>query len=380
MPILGGAKLVGKAGSYNIGVIEMQTDDKDGFPGATYSVVRVNKDVLEKSYIGFIATNASPGRGASSQAYGADFLYRTDRFMKSQNLEFGGYLAENRAEDVHHGNRAGRVLMNLPNDAYSVSLLYHAVGANYNPETGFVRRRDIRQHHAEFILSPRLGVLGIKKLHFMPLSMDYYTNSGSRLVTRTTNFQPFGVEFNSGDSAELNISGTYELVDTPFERFRGKMKVPAGIHTWWDYEFEVVTSENRPFNLGIHAHTGTFYYGDRDYVMTQLGMKTSKYYSLSADYTMQRITMAGNRFDILDFGTRIGVNFTPRLTASSLVQYNNETRNVNMNFRLHYIPKIGSDIYFVYNHLWDEEDDFRTLQNTGVFKIAYLFQYWRAVA
>jgi len=375
MPILGGAKLVGKAGAYNIGVIEMQTDDKDGYSGANYSVIRVKKDVLEKSYVGFIATNASPGRGSSNQAYGADFLYRTDRFLSDQNFEFGGYLAQNRAEGVRHGTRAGRVLMNLPNDAYSVSLLYHAVGANYNPETGFVRRRDIRQHHAEFMLTPRPGIPGVKKLLFTPLSMDYYTDTGTRLVTRTTNFRPLGIEFNSGDAVEVNISGSYELVERPFERFRGKMKVPAGVHTWWDYEFEVTTSENRPFNLGIHSHTGTFYNGDRDWVMTQLGMKTSKYYSLSADYTMQRVTMGGNRFDIHDVGTRIGINITPRLTANSLIQYNNDTGKVNLNFRLHYIPKVGSDIYFVYNHLWDEEDDFRTLQNTGVCKIAYLVQY-----
>jgi hypothetical protein len=48
---------------------------------------------------------------------------------------------------------------------------------------------------------------------------------------------------------------------------------------------------------------------------------------------------------------------------------------VNLNFRLHYIPRVGSDIYLVYNHLWDEEDRFRTVQNTGVFKVSYPVQF-----
>ena len=372
VPILGGAKLVGKAGSYNIGVIEMQTDHEGSSPSTNFSIVRVKKDVLEKSYIGFIATNVSPHGGHTSQAYGVDFLYRTDRFLKNQNLEIGGYGAENRSPDVHHGNHAGRVLMNLPNDTYNVSLLYHAVGANFTPETGFVQRRDIRQYYTEFELTPRPGIRGIKKLLFMPLGLDYYTDPNSRLLTRATNFRPFGVEFNSGDSFEFNVYDSYEYVNEAIERFRGKMNIPVGLYRWWDYEFEVNTSESRPYSLGIHMHTGDFYNGKRDWVMTEWGMKTSKFYSLFADVEYQRISMNGERFNVRDYGARIAVNFTPRLTTSSLIQYNNESGEVNLNFRLHYIPKVGSDVYLVYNHLWDEEDRFRTIQNTGVFKITYL--------
>ena len=110
-------------------------------------------------------------------------------------------------------------------------------------------------------------------------------------------------------------------------------------------------------------------------VYSELGIRTSKYYSLSGDFSFERITMNGRRFDVQDYGTNIGINFTSRLTTSSLIQYNNETRKVNLNFRLHYIPKIGSEVYLVYNHLWDEEDRFRTIQNTGVFKVAYMVRY-----
>lgn len=46
-----------------------------------------------------------------------------------------------------------------------------------------------------------------------------------------------------------------------------------------------------------------------------------------------------------------------------------------LNFRIHYIPKIGSDVYVVYNQFWDEEDDFITLQNTGMLKVDYLFRF-----
>ena len=53
----------------------------------------------------------------------------------------------------------------------------------------------------------------------------------------------------------------------------------------------------------------------------------------------------------------------------------NKTNNANMNFRIHYIPKIGSDVYVVYNQLWDEEDDYRTISTTGMLKVDYLFRF-----
>jgi hypothetical protein len=375
IPILAGARLVGKAGSCNIGAIEMQTDEKNGYPSTNYGVIRVKKDVLEKSYVGFIATNAAQGRGRSNGAFGADFLYRTDRFMKKQNFEFGGYAAKNFAPGVHYGNNAGRVFVNLPNDLYSAYVLYHAVGKAYHPDTGFVRRGDIRQYHADFSFTPRPGIWGIKKLLFMPFSLNYYTNSGTRLVTRTTDFRPFGVEFESGDIVQLNAYGSYDFVNKAISRFKGNMNIPVGVYRGWYYEFLANSSPSRPYTFNLKANTGEFYDGNRNAVTTELGMKTSGYYSLSADYTFQKITMNGRSFDVRDVGTRIAINFSSRLTTSSLIQYNNETGKVNLNFRLHYIPSVGSDIYLVYNRLWDEEDDFRTVQTTGIFKIAYLVRY-----
>lgn len=350
----------------------MQTDREDSLRSTNYSVIRVKKDVLEKSYIGFIVANASNNGGQDSLAYGVDFLYRTGRFMKKQNLEIGGYVAENRMPGVDTGNHAGRIYMNIPNDTYSFSFLHHVVGSNYNPETGFVQRRNIKQYNSSFSYTPRPDIPGVKKLLFIPMAMNYYTDTGTRLLTRKMQIKPIGIQFNSGDTIELNAYGDYENMDNPFERFNGKLKVPAGIYNFWDYECVFNSSKSRPFTFGVDVHNGDFYNGKRKYFSSSSGFRFSKYSSLSADVTYQKFSIAGNTFDVRDYGGSLTLNLSPRLNSSTLLQYNNETGLVNINFRMHYIPKIGSDMYFVYNHLWDEENDFRTLQNTGIFKVAYM--------
>ncbi|MBT4485329.1 MAG: hypothetical protein HOC71_16805, partial [Candidatus Latescibacteria bacterium] len=71
----------------------------------------------------------------------------------------------------------------------------------------------------------------------------------------------------------------------------------------------------------------------------------------------------------------LSLDFSTRLSSSTFVQWNNETKEVNANFRIHYIPKIGSDMYIVYNHLLDEEDSFSSLHNTAMLKVDYTYRF-----
>ena len=93
------------------------------------------------------------------------------------------------------------------------------------------------------------------------------------------------------------------------------------------------------------------------------------HYSVSADMRYNNISVKGTKLITREYGSRLIINFTSRISSSTFIQWNSETDRVNVNFRLHSIPKIGSDIYIVYNHLMDESDRFRTLQNAGMLKI-----------
>src|SRR5918993_2895859 len=58
IPIIGGGRVSGKAGAYNIGVLNMQTDDyQDRLPSNNFSVMRVSRDLPNRSSIGGIFVN-----------------------------------------------------------------------------------------------------------------------------------------------------------------------------------------------------------------------------------------------------------------------------------------------------------------------------------
>ena len=64
IPILGGARLTGRAGKYRLGLISMQTDELGSTPSTNFSVARVRRDILQNSDVGgiFINKHESGGR------------------------------------------------------------------------------------------------------------------------------------------------------------------------------------------------------------------------------------------------------------------------------------------------------------------------------
>src|SRR5688572_4959681 len=78
VPILGGAKLTGRAGDYGIGVLDVQTDELDELDGQNLFAARVTKNVGEQSTVGGILTHGNPTPDPApgpddNSVYGLDF-------------------------------------------------------------------------------------------------------------------------------------------------------------------------------------------------------------------------------------------------------------------------------------------------------------------
>ena len=373
VPIIGGAKITGKAGKYSLGMLDIQTDNDGNQPSTNYSVIRFKRDLFKKSYIGFIGTNLYDTTDHSNQAVGTDFSYKTDTFLGDKNMSVGGYVAmSNTPGDTRGG--AGRCYFDYPNDLLNVFLLYHARGNRYNPEIGFVNMPGVRQYMASVNLKPRPGIAGIRKMHFCPFDFNYYTDMTGRLVSRTMRLIPFGFETSSEDIVEFYISNMYEYLDTDFNIFKN-VYIPQGIYNFWYCEGTVNLNESRPFSMRFHTHWGDFYSGSRNLYDTTFSIRFNEYFSLSSIIEYNTISVEGSHFETRDYSLRFNTNLSPRLDARTFIQWNNESGLANLNFRIHFIPRIGSDIYFVYNHLFDGNSNYDTLYNTGIVKIAYDFSF-----
>lgn len=402
--ILGGAKLSGKAGSFNIGVMNVQTEQttvytieddstetKKVYPGTNYTIVRVKKDIFKQSYIGFIGTVVNKERKPeipftgtdridrflnkkANHMAGIDFEYNTSSFLNDKNFTVSGYFAASKTPDLSGDNTAGRIAVDFPNDLIDASFGYHVIGNNFNPEIGFIRRPGIKETAASFRYMPRVGIPYVKQLILSPYHFHYFTDMNNRLVTRFLSISPFGLEFESGDRLEFQVVNNYEYIDEEFTIF-GDTVIPLNSYQWWNYEISYESMNTRPLSIDFETQWGDYYNGEQIQFDTNLTYKLNQYFAFTPGVSYNDITIGNESFQTKEANFRLGMNLSTRFTTSTFIQWNNESNEANMNFRIHYIPKIGSDVYVVYNHLWDERDNFRTLRNTAILKIDYLFRF-----
>ena len=384
IPILGGAKLTQKQGGYRLGVMTIQTEEQGNVPSTNYSVVRVRKDVFEQSYIGFIGSSVleseifriHPKIGDhDNQVLGFDFGYRTGKFLGKRNLDIQGYITGSSDDGLAHDNLAGRIYFSYPNDLINWYGLYHTLDENFRPGVGFASRVGIKNYIWFLTISPRPNIPYVKKLVFKPFDINYTTDMDGVLETRNEEIRPLGFIFNSGDVLDFKIWNKYDFIDKPDGwKIFGNTVVPRGTYTWWYYDIQYSGSRNRPVALDFSTNFGDHYCGTRTYYNASLAFKQTKNIALSADMTYNDISIGDSRFITREYGGRMGEDFSTRLSSSVFVQWNNKTNVVTTNFRIHYIPRVGSDIYIVYNHLMEEEFDYRTKENAAMLKVNYTYR------
>lgn len=183
VPILGGARATGRAGAFTVGAVNIQTkrDDRGGTPSTNCSVLRLSRDILQRSSIGAIVVNRSVAlneRGAN-QTYGLDGV-----FSFFQNLQVNTFMAQTRTPGLTGDAGSYRAQLDYNADRYGVVLEQLSVGRNFNPEVGYVRRKDFRRNNAEFRFSPRPRRSKVVRKYNYEGSIDRFVRGDGVLETR----------------------------------------------------------------------------------------------------------------------------------------------------------------------------------------------------
>lgn len=365
--ILGGARLLGKQGRSTIGGMVLQTARSHSQPSTNYGVLRWKQDVLQQSTIGVIATSkVEPHR--TNATYGFDLLYSTSSLFGDKNFMVGAAFAQSYTSDaVHKRGSAHRLFIDYPNDRVDFSAVWDRSGRDFNPEVGFLRRRNYQMYNADLRIMPRPKFLPwIRRLVFKPFDFNYYVDDETgELQSLWSEFRPLGFSTKSGEFFEFNIQRTAENLTEDFEIHHG-VTIPKGTYWFTHYELQFETFQGRPLSSELFINWGNFYNGTRIEASGRLVWRFSKYLSISGDYRQNRIRLPAGRFTIHEFGSRAEFALSPKLFGSWFAQWNNDDERIRLNFRVNWIPKPGSDFYFVVNQAVETPKDRWLVSDTTV--------------
>lgn len=153
VPILGGGRVTGKVGPFDVGALSIQTDDHGpGIESTNFSVMRLRRDIFSRSSIGILFENRSRSTvtEGSNQAYGVDAS-----LAFFENVSFVTYYAKTRTEGLTGNDESYRASFSYRGDEWGAQLQHFLVGDDFNPEIGFVPRKGFRQTSVSGRYSPR---------------------------------------------------------------------------------------------------------------------------------------------------------------------------------------------------------------------------------
>jgi TolB-like protein/uncharacterized membrane protein YgcG len=379
VPILGGGRVTGKLGPFDVGALNIQTDDDQiaGAEATNFTVVRVKRDILRRSAIGGVFTNRSvslAGDGAS-QAYGVD-----GTFAFYDNVQMLGYYARTETPGVPDENSSYQAKFDYGADRYGLVVDHLLVEGNFVPEIGFLRRDNFRRTHVQGRFSPRPQSFDAIRQFRVEGSIDYILLADSNLIeTRQNQFQ-FQTELENSDQFSLTLNDNYELLLEPFAPGPG-VTIPVGGHNFNDVEVSYSIGQQRRVNGQVSVLRGGYFNGNITTVSLRQGrIAVLPQLSVEPSVSVNWIDTPQGSFRTDLVVTRINYAFNPRTFLSGLVQYNSALDTVSTNLRLRWEYSPGSELFVVYTEERDSTplrpDRITELRNRGlVIKFNRLFRF-----
>ena len=205
-------------------------------------------------------------------------------------------------------------------------------------------------YYTELQFNPRPKWLPFfRNLILKPIDINYYVNSETNeLETIYYEWRPFGFVTKSGEFFEYNVQHIFDKLDKPFE-IQDEIVIPEG--EYWNNRMEVQfsTFRGRKFSLSGSYSWGGFYTGKRTEFETSAVFNINKHWSFYTDWARNYVILPEGNFITDEIGSRVQYAYNPKLNTSLFGQWNTEGEDILLNFRINWIPKIGTDFYFVIN-------------------------------
>ena len=354
VPLLGGVRVTGRVGPWDIGFLDMQSSQEKTRPSENMGVLRLRRQVINPfSYIGAMMTSRLDTEGSYNLAYGLDGVFRLYgddylTFIWAQTFnDTPGLPSQPVSLD------AGRFRIewerrNRERFAYLTSLMWS--GPDYNPGLGFIQRSNITQVQNSLSYGWLPDQTSDLQWHAVSVQSTAYIRNEDGTVESAT----FGPEWNftrkSGDSGSIAGDVIYEDLPFSFRPFRD-VEVPAGSYTFYRMGASYSMYRSNLLRANVSLQGGTFYDGWSAGLSLSPTWNVSKHLELTGSYQYNRIRFEVRNQQIDTHVTRLRVQtaLNVKVSLHAFIQYNHTAESLTANVRFRYNFSEGTDLWIVYN-------------------------------
>lgn len=350
VPIVGGARLSGGMGGFDVGLLNMQTGSEETTPGENFTVARVRRNILSGSDIGVLMTHRAPTDGGFDDRENTSV--GVDANLRFGDLIVGSYWARTDSPGATGSQDAWKLGVAFRNQRWNTSAQLRQVGEDFSPGVGFVRRRDVRQHFAALgVLHRPASIPWIIELEPY-VEFDYTTDLDSRLVTRE-GIGGISVDLRDGGTLGASVTDRFDALDEPFEPGNDVI-LPVGTYAFREGQARYTSNAGRPLSGSVSVGGGEYYTGRRQSVGVNSAWQANHRFALDLSVDYNRLDFPEvEAFTSSVYRARIKYGISTRAFLSAFVQYNDGADQVVTNVRFNLIHAPLSHLYLVFRERRD---------------------------
>lgn len=375
VPIDVGARLTGRAGAWNLGLLTVGTEavaagDRPATAATQHSVFRLKRDLGERSSVGMIYTELDPRGGEGNRLYGVDVDYKPNR--QSQFYLFGAASEDQGPSDDTGALGAGWAYTTRTLRA-NVDLMEAQSG--FDPGSGFLLRRDFRRYNPRVRWEPRIN-RGVVRSVTLEAELDYFERESlGRVESRKLLLAPVGMRTTGDDRFRLAFVNDVEQLFEPFEISPG-IAIPAGLYEFDSIFLRGFSNQGRRLAWRGNINVGEFFGGDRRSYVLSSYVRLSRHLLTEFQWNYNDVMLPQGDFTATIYTVRLDAAFSPDLRLNTLAQYNDAAQLAGVNVRFNWIYKPGANLFVVYNHNWDAPifTARETARRELIVKFNYLWQ------
>ena len=371
VPIIGGGRLTGTLSGMKLGILSMQTDKvKDVTDGNQYSVLRLKKELPNRTHFGgmYTALNHLGENAYVNKSYALDAQLGIGELSKI--IVFAGFTDTpglNKDKSYAFRLEAGR-------DTKSISTVmsYTEVGADFNPEMGYLKRENYRKWSGRvftrFRPKNKFGILEVRP----HINYDGYWKLNGFHESGRWHIDNHW-EFRSGFEIHTGINLVKEGVLETFEISEG-VYINNGSYNDKEAQIMIMTNRSKPISFSSMNRIGGFFGGNRINMTPTIRIRFKDRFTSEFSYNYNKVELKNGKFTTKLLRSRLTYAITPKTYIQSLLQYNNQSDQWSMNWRFIWQQSAATGLYLVYNQS-EDYDGIPIIKSTKSFALKYSYLF-----
>ena len=350
VPIVGGARLTGRVGPFDLGFLNIQQREQDGSPAVNFTVARLRRNILANSDIGVMLVNKELQDSRHfNRVVGVDANFRFGRALNLYSFLSKSWTPSGGSRDL-----ASRVSLHYLDSAWSLRTSYTSVQENFTNEMGFVPRLGIRKFSGLYGRSFRpLSLRRFVRRIYPHIPITYVLDADGNLETRGVDYH-YIMDFQNGSNFEAGLNTKLERLSEPFViNRRRNVVIPTGVYKFHEYIFTGRSDSSRRISGNLRLLIGPFFTGYKHTYVLNGTLRLNHQFNTSLGYTHNNINLSEGHFKTNLVSLRANYSFSTAMFLNALIQYNTDARQWSSNVRFNLIHRPLSDLYIVYNERRD---------------------------